>query len=111
MPEPDANPGLIREARFSSAWVGMPALTSQADFISTFRPLREGELEAAASRVVYLHAHNEDLDPLVKVDASIIDWKRAFPHMKVEEIATRAGNWHIPLIERPAEVMQAILAA
>jgi hypothetical protein len=109
--EPDANPEAATAARHASAWIGMPALTSQAAFIAMFSPLREGELEEVVARAVYLKGHGPSADPVVDTDDSIVDWRRAVPGMTVVIVPGREARWHLPLIERPRETMAAILAA
>ncbi len=109
--EPDADKNLIEESRRRSARAGMPALTTQAMFIDSFPALRPLELVEVADRVTYLHSGSAEDDPLVRVEASVAEWGKAFPALVRVEIEGRSGAWHIPLIERPREVMRAILAA
>ena len=110
-PEPGADPRIVKAGRRHSTWVGMPALTSQAEFIASSPALRDGELTGRAARVVYLQAREPADDPLVLVADSVDQWRRAFPGLVEVTIDGRAGVWHIPLIERPQETLRAILAA
>jgi pimeloyl-ACP methyl ester carboxylesterase len=110
-PEPDADPGLVARAQHAGAWIGTPALTTQAHFIGTFPPLRDGELVGVLTRAAYLRGSGSGADPLVITDASIEDWRRAFPGLTVGIVTGRDARWHLPLIERPHETMKAILAA
>jgi hypothetical protein len=109
-PETDADPGLVAEAHHGGAWIGTPALTTQAHFIATFPPLRDNELVGVVTRTAYLRGSGSGTDPLVMTDASIDDWGRAFPAVTVRIVADRDARWHLPLIERPHETMKAILA-
>jgi hypothetical protein len=110
-PEPDADRDLIRQARRYTADIGMPAITSQAEFIKNSSPVRPGELTPSTSRVVYLHGRDADRDPLVRVTESILTWRVASPGLTAKLLETRQGDWHIPLIERPRETVEAMLSA
>jgi hypothetical protein len=110
-PEDGADLRVVDEARRYSTWVGMPALTSQADFLGAAPALRDGELTGRAERVVYLHGRDPADDPLVWVADSMVQWRRAFPGLVEVIVDGRAGAWHIPLIERPGETMTALLSA
>ncbi|WP_147339572.1 alpha/beta hydrolase family protein [Actinomadura spongiicola] len=106
-PEVDADASLIVRSRSRSAKVGMPAITSQAAYIGGFR-LRHTDL---TGRIHYLRANPATQDPLIKVDQAIIHWRAVHPSLKVSSISSRRGDWHIPLVERPAETVAAILAS
>ncbi|UMP01616.1 alpha/beta fold hydrolase [Amycolatopsis sp. EV170708-02-1] len=108
--EPDADKSLIEEGRRRSAWAGIPALATQANFIDSFPALRPLELVGVVDRMTYIHSNNPEEDPLVRVEESIAEWNRAFPALIRVKMDDRSGGWHIPLIERPGEVMRAILA-
>ncbi|WP_067478687.1 hypothetical protein [Actinomadura hibisca] len=104
-PELDADRDIINSARHHYATAGMPAVTSEADYIGAFRlraPSRHPD------RVVYLHAHEPVHDPLIKVDQAIARWRTVYPALITEEIKGRQGGWHIPLVERPKETLKAI---
>ncbi|WP_239340685.1 hypothetical protein [Frankia sp. CiP3] len=106
-PEPDADRDAIASARHRTAAAGMPAVTSEADYINGFvlhGPVRQ------PSRVVYLHAANADRDPLIRVDRAMARWRIVYPGLVAEEIPGRHGDWHIPIVERPAETVAAIMA-
>jgi hypothetical protein len=109
--EPNADPDIVKQARHAGAWVGMPAITSQAAYIGRFSPLISGELVPVAARVVYLRGGPPGPDPLVDVGKAIAGWQRAFPALKVVSLTDRVARWHIPLIEWPGETMYAILGA
>lgn len=108
--EDDASHDLVRTARHFGMWVGMPAATSQACFISGFSPLNEKELVDIAKQVVYLHGYSPEDDPLVRISESVKSWRKAFPNLIVITIQGRAGRWHLPLIERPRETVKALIA-
>ncbi|SDT35189.1 hypothetical protein [Actinoplanes derwentensis] len=110
-PETDADPALVAEARHAGAWIGTPALASQAHFIARFPPLRGNELVGVVTRATYLRGTGPGMDPLVMIDASLADWRRAFPDLTVRTVTARDPRWHLPIIERPHETMNVILAA
>src|SRR5262249_18305363 len=109
--EPGADPELVRAGRRADDWAGMPALTSQAAFIGDFDRSRAGGVAPIVDRVVYLRGTGPGIDPVIDVDGSIRDWRLVFPDLRVVGIRGRNASWHIPLIERPREAMQAIAAA
>jgi hypothetical protein len=108
--EDDAPQDIIRAARHAGAWVGMPALTSQACFIAKFGPLKEGELLDVAQQVVYLQGYSPDDDPLVRTSDAIAGWRIAFPSLIVITLQGRNGRWHLPLVEYPRETVRAMIA-
>ena len=60
-PEQGADQRIVSASRRQSTWVGMPALTSQADYLAAFPTLLDGELVGRAERVVYLHGRDESI--------------------------------------------------
>jgi hypothetical protein len=46
----------------------------------------------------------------VRISESVKCWRKAFPSLSVITIQSRAGRWHIPLIERPRETVKALIA-
>jgi hypothetical protein len=108
--EPYADPTVIRAFRRATAQVGLPAIASQAAYIASFVALVAGELVPVAERVSFLHGHGHASDPVIKVGRAIIGWRHAFPDLRVITINARQGRWHLPLIERPRETVNAILA-
>lgn len=109
--EAGADPQTIRDARHADAWVGTPAITTQAAYISGFRPPRPNELVAVAARVAYLRGRPPGNDPVVRVDDATAGWRRAFPGLTVRAVTDRRESWHVPVIERPRATMELILAA
>jgi hypothetical protein len=107
-PEPTANPRLIDAGRHAEAWVGTPALSSQAQYLAAFPMPRANSLVNVAARVTYLRGHGPGTDPLVHLDLAIDDWRLAFPTLTVTTLPGRDVRWHLPLIERPQETMDAI---
>lgn len=105
VPEPATDPDIIANSRRRYATVGMPAVTSQAEYIGTFALLPPAQQPV---RVGYLRASDSAQDPLVKVDQAIARWRTVYPALVTEEIEGRRGEWHIPLVERPAETIEAI---
>jgi pimeloyl-ACP methyl ester carboxylesterase len=108
--EDDAPQDIVRAARNAGAWVGMPALTSQACFIARFGSLREGELLDVAQQVVYLQGFSPETDPLVRISDAIAGWRVAFPKLMVVTIEGRNGRWHLPLVEYPRATVRAMIA-
>jgi pimeloyl-ACP methyl ester carboxylesterase len=108
--EDDARQDIVRVARLAGAWVGMPALTSQACFIAKFAPLKDGELLDVAQQVVYLQGYSPDDDPLVRISDAIAGWRVAFPNLMVITVQGRNGRWHLPLVEYPRETVRAMIA-
>ena len=108
--EAGANRSLIARGRNAGEWAGMPALTSQAAFMGQLPP-RPAFSSKASARVVYLHGSNPQDDPLIRINRAVEDWRNTFPAMTVNVIRGRAGSWHIPLVERPRETMEALLGA
>ena len=109
--EPGADPRTIRDARRAGAWVGTPAIATQAAYIGGFRPPGPGELTAVAARVAYLRGRPSGQDPVIRVDDAIAGWRRAFPRLEVTAVTDRPESWHVPVIERPRATMASILAA
>jgi hypothetical protein len=113
--EQDSDAELIEASRRAERWVGMPAVASQAHFIastriaSVTRP-RPGPYRLL-TRVTYLHGRDATDDPLINIGRALAGWRRLFPDLHVRGIDGRAGRWHLPLVARPREVVQAILAA
>jgi pimeloyl-ACP methyl ester carboxylesterase len=108
--EKGANLALAEEARHSGEWVGMPALTTQACFIRRFvPPAGVYELKVLMQSVVYLQGVHSENDPLVKTAKSINYWRAIFPALQVVTIAGRNGRWHVPLVERPEETVDAFI--
>jgi pimeloyl-ACP methyl ester carboxylesterase len=108
--EDDAPQDIIHAARHAGAWVGMPALTSQACFIAGFGPLKEGELVDVAQQVMYLQGYSPDTDPLVRISDAIAGWRVAFPKLMVITVQGRNGRWHLPLVEYPRATVRAMIA-
>jgi len=111
-PESIANPGLMAAARHSGAWVGMPAITTEACFIRRFsQPIGAVNLRRSIRQVLYLHGSQPQDDPLVDIDSSIKRLRTFFPDLRVVTIPRRLGQWHLPLVERPQEAVLAFIAA
>ena len=108
--EDEAHEDIVRAARRSGAWVGMPAATSQACFIAKFGPLKAGELLDVAQQVVYLQGYSPDDDPLVRTSDAIAGWRVAFPNLMVTTVQGRNARWHLPLVEYPRETVRAMIA-
>jgi hypothetical protein len=108
--EPHADPRVIAAFRRATAWVGLPAIASQAAYIAGFPGLAGAELVPVAERVSYLHGTGHARDPVIRVGRAIAGWRHAFPDLRVVRIEARQGRWHLPLIERPRETVRAILA-
>jgi pimeloyl-ACP methyl ester carboxylesterase len=108
--EDGASQDIVHAARRAGAWVGLPALTSQACFIAKFGPLLEGELVDVAHQVVYLQGDSPNDDPLVQISDAIAGWRVAFPKLTVVTIQGRKGRWHLPLVEYPRETVRAMIA-
>ena len=109
--EAGADPRTLGDARQAAAWVGTPAIATQAAYIGGFPPPGPNDLVAVAARVAYLRGRPPGSDPVVRVDAAIAGWRRAFPQLNVVTFADRQESWHVPVIERPGETMRLILAA
>lgn len=110
LPEDGIPQDIVRVARQAGAWVGMPALTSQACFIAKFGPLMKGELVDVAQQVVYLQGNSPDDDPVVRISDAIAGWRVAFPKLMVITVQGRNGRWHLPLVEYPRETVRAMIA-
>ncbi|WP_432137523.1 hypothetical protein [Streptomyces sp. bgisy154] len=107
-PEPGADPVVTRRSRRHSAWAGMPAITTQAAYVEAFPPLQAGELTRTAAQVRYVRPRQSEQDSVVRLDSAVAGWRRAFPDLRVTCVPGRKGAWHVPLVERPAELMRAI---
>jgi hypothetical protein len=104
-PEPGADRDAMASARRKYATAGMPAVTSAADYIGTFALLMPAR---RPDRALYLHASNAANDPLIRVNRAISAWRAGYPELMTAEIPGRRGEWHIPLVERPGETVEAI---
>ena len=109
--EPGADQAAIDEGNRRNAWVGTPALTTQAAYIAGFDPAEIPRIRGVVLRTVYLEATSAQDDPLVHVNEAIRDWKAGLPNLTVATIATREGAWHIPWTYRPQETLNAVNAA
>lgn len=89
--------------------IGLPTLTSQAQYIDEFRLASIPDFQKAVSSAVFIKAANSEQDPLVDVRGSIGTWLARLPTMRVVEIASRRGDWHIPWTRRPSEVLSVVL--
>ena len=101
-----ADQALVDAAHHRGAWAGTPAATTQACFISHFRPPEDGP--ALASHVVYLQTRSAVEDPVVRIPQSIGRWRAIFPQLVVVMLPGRSGRWHLPLVEQPRVTAAAI---
>lgn len=108
--EPAASPQLVRAAHHAGAWIGMPALTTQACFIGHFRQLRAGELVDVVSRLRYVQSNHPGDDPLIRISQAQTAWRTAFPGLETVTCRERPGRYHLPLVEYPKATMNTILA-
>jgi alpha-beta hydrolase superfamily lysophospholipase len=106
-----ATQSIVRAARRGGAWVGMPAVTSQACFIREFAPLRSGELVDTAENVIFLQGEFPDDDPVVRISEAINGWRVAFPNLTVVTVQARKGRWHLPLVEYPRQTVRALASS
>jgi pimeloyl-ACP methyl ester carboxylesterase len=104
------DPELVRQGHRAGMWVGMTAVASQGCFIGRFG-LGPADKAATAELkgVFYLHAMSSDQDPLVDTSTAINRWRDGFPSLVDVVVEGRQGGWHIPLVERPAETVTAVL--
>lgn len=103
-----SDPSLVRAARHSGAWAGMPAATTQGCFIHRFHPPEE--VTRLFSAVVYLQTRSAAEDPVVRIPDSIMGWRAMFPELSVVAVESRSGRWHLPLVEQPTDTAAAIVA-
>jgi len=89
----------------------MPALTTQAAYLGSFSSGEIRGIGDVVQRATYLEAESPQDDPLIRVNASISDWKKGLPELAVVTIATRMGSWHLPWTYRPRETLDAVNAA
>ncbi len=106
--DPTAQPQLVSAAHHFGAWVGMPAITSQACFIGKFTPPDNLRQAGLVRKVEYLQGSNPSDDPLIRILAAISLWRGAFPDLEVVTVPGREGRWHLPLIESPQGTAQTI---
>lgn len=111
LPEPGADRAIIEDGNNANAWVGMPTLTTQASYLSSFGFREVSGIHDVVSHAVYLEARSPQDDPLVRVSESIADWRFVLPNLAVSTIATRRGDWHLPWTYRPRETLDAVNAA
>jgi hypothetical protein len=107
--EPGTDPQIVHKGHMAGAWAGTPAMASEAVYIADF--VRPAADQVRAERVVYLQATHPGKDPLIRVRQAIAGWRQTFAALTVATIPTRRGDWHVPLIERPQETLNAMLAA
>jgi hypothetical protein len=67
-------------------------------------------LANAVRGVVYLQSNSPADDPVVRIPQAVEHWRSVFPGLTVVTVTGRAGNWHLPLVERPRETVAAITA-
>lgn len=106
-PELGANHEVIDEGDHRNAWVGVPALTTQAEYLGTFRPDEIPQIRGIVLRGAYLQAASAGDDPLVRVDSAIARWKAGLPTLTIVTIPGRRGSWHLPWTYRPRETLTA----
>ncbi len=107
--EPDADVDAVRASAERNRRVGTPALFSEASYIDRFRLHRLSHLSDAVGSTTYIRATESHRDALIDVAASIRGWGRVFPDLRTVTLASRAGKWHIPWMERPREVLAVVL--
>lgn len=111
-PEADADPRLVHQAHHAGQWVGTGALATQACFIRRFTlPSAEAELHSVVKRAIYLHGVPSTDDPLVRTGQGYTSWRSIFPSLTEVPVSGREGRWHIPLVERPKETVNAVMSA
>ncbi len=107
--EPDADVDAVRLSAQHNRRIGTPALFSEASYIDRFRLRGRNQLPDAAGSATYIRATESHRDALIDVAASIRGWGRVFPDLRTVTLASRAGKWHIPWMERPREVLAVVL--
>jgi hypothetical protein len=110
VPEPGANQEIIDEGNDGNAWLGLPAFTTQADYLGSFRAAEIPAVRSAVLRATYLRANPAQNDPLIRVDEAIGAWRTGLADLTVTTIATRHGDWHLPWTYRPRETLAAVNA-
>ncbi len=106
--EASADPGLATEAYRAAHRYPIQAFMGQAAYIASFQPPSPEEL-ACVGDAYYLHGVDPQQDPLIRIDQAVAGWREALPGLHEVVIESRAGRWHLPLIERPQETMAAVM--
>ena len=107
VPLSGANTSLAQEGRAYGESVGTPALTSQACFIKSAKPI---STKSGRFRTFYAQAADaSEQDPLVDTGSAIRNWLAAFPDIVELTIQGRKGTWHVPLIERPSDTAEVVM--
>lgn len=109
--EPGADPEPIRQGNRANANIGVPALTSQAAYLASFRASEISSISGVVERVTYIEGNPSEADPLINVKSAIATWSRALPNLTVHELPERNGEWHVPWTYRPAETLAAVMSA
>ncbi|WP_203907094.1 hypothetical protein [Rhizocola hellebori] len=102
--EPSADPDLVAAAGRAGRRYPLSALLGQASYIASFQPPSPAEL-ACVDRAYFLHGRDPQLDPIIIIDGALAGWRQVLPQLQEVVIEGRAGQWHLPLIERPQETM------
>lgn len=109
--EAGASLDVVRRGDLYYREIGLPALSSQANYIYEFRledHLRFGDLVRSAT---FIRAGKGGEDPMINVDGSIEAWSQRLPELRVSKLTSREGSWHVPWTLRPQEVLTVVLAA
>lgn len=107
--EPGASLEVVEDGDRYFRQIGMPALTSQAQYIDSFRLADAPYFQSLVSHAVFIKAANAADDPLVEVDRSIEAWRIRLPGLQTVELTSRQGDWHVPWNLRPKEVVSVVL--
>lgn len=100
---------LAEQGREYGESVGTSALTSQACFVKSAKPI---PTESRRFRTFYVQAAGApEQDPLVDTRSAIRNWRTAYPEITELPILGRNGAWHIPLIERPSDTAAILMLA
>lgn len=107
--EPNADIDIVERGNQYFRRIGMASLTSQAQYIDEFELAAMHDFQRVVSSAVFIKATHSERDPLVKVGSSIDMWLTRLTDMRVTELASRQGDWHIPWTLRPQEVLGVII--
>lgn len=107
--EPGASLETVEMGDTFNREIGMPALTSQAQYIDDFRLANLTSYSGIVGSATFIEANSPDLDPMVWVAESVSEWRGQMPELRVRTLESRVGNWHIPWTQRPEEVLDVVL--
>ena len=108
VPEAGADRSAIERGNEYNRWIGLPALSSQAEYLANFSLSEITGGSSLLDETVFVETAEPQDDPLIRVDPAIESWRSVFPELAVHTLSSRRGKWHIPWTYRPQEILAVV---